>query len=523
MLALKDIDETKLDTTIFVQGWTTRLVHKKRFIFVTLRDGPLPQDQIQVVIDVKIASEHGDITPETYLAMSARVKRVEASHTTATGFELECLEIKTCNLARHDFRSRVSKESGIDIQLKERALWIRHKEPRRHIVLYARVLSALRFTFEKLGCTEISPPLYGSTLCEGGSSVFSFDHMGDQVYLTQSSQFYLEAAVPAVGRCYCIAPSFRAERSKTRRHLSSFDHAEFEGPGFPTFESYITFLTQFVEILFDRIIETCADIQKVDHIAALRRKGILILPHKEAVVKLGEMGISKTDGTPFGERDDIPEAQERQLIDKLDQIVFLCKFPFEFKSFYMRRDPEDRSRVLGVDVELPKVGEVVGSGPRVSDPVELRRALEGQILRDAAELLFDVIDKKAHPTDFQLDSELKKRIMILIEKEETEFLRDALFVFCAHAGDFASFLKDGYKAAYTPRTTQQLFLDFVAKMHSIADIDRDYGFYMDLREYGAGDTAGFGLGVERLIAFITQAYSVKEIKAFPRFEGYTRP
>jgi asparaginyl-tRNA synthetase len=261
----------------------------------------------------------------------------------------------------------------------------------------AQLLQALRLYFEEDGCLEIVPPSFTGVQCEGGATLFQLSHPGKSTdkplpaYLTQSSQFALEMAVPAHGDCYCIAPSFRAEHSHTRRHLTEFLHAEAEWVGIAKFEQHLYKLRALLQGFLRHFLaiagQTLKQLGKLNHVWQLEllTHDILVLDHRDAIAECRRLEIYNDPETEehFAERDDIPEAQERALIDKLGRIVFLVRFPKEFKSFYMGLDPEDESRVLGCDVEVPGVGEIVGSGVREADHDKLQaRLLESGLQPD---------------------------------------------------------------------------------------------------------------------------------------------
>jgi asparaginyl-tRNA synthetase len=222
-----------------------------------------------------------------------------------------------------------------------------------------------------------------------------------EVYLTQSSEFALEMELPGVSDCYCIAPSFRADKSHTRRHLTEFTHAEVEWGGITSFQDHLDkiqamltgILTHFAAISHDTL-QTLGVYDNVVKFVEMS-KDIVILQHCDAIKKLAEFGIYRDPDTKthFDSRDDIPEAQERELIDKIGKIVFLVKFPKEFKSFYMALDADDPSYVLGCDVEVPGVGEIIGSGVREGDVDRLRQRM---------------LDAKLDPDDYREYLDLRK-------------------------------------------------------------------------------------------------------------------
>jgi len=490
---------------IHVSGWVSKVRHSKKRCFIELRDGALEKDKVPVVYELE---DHKDIGNEDFLQMHCQVV-IDTEGRTKNGFELHCKKLLLRNKCERDFSSRVPDDGDLNLRIKERVLWLRKPQMSKIILINALVLKCIRKVFEGLNCVEIIPPMYGSVQCEGGSGLFEFDHMKEKAYLTQSSQFYLEACVPAVGNCYCIQPSFRNNESGTRRHLSSYTHVEFEGKDFNKFEDFTAFLENFITRLLEEILEQDGDRlldDRREFITNYLNKGFKTLTHTEAITMLNDRGILKKDGTEFEETDDIPESQERQLIDELDQFVMLTKFPHEFKSFYMKREGD---KVLGVDVEFPGVGEVIGSGVRVDDYDELLLRLKEQGFKDSISAMNEFLEQK-----------IEKHINCHTEEFLYE-LRDKInstkLVDCDN-------LKQELNTIITVNTTiyeHQILRELQSLVKTLDP--SDYEFYLDLRRYGFGMTAGFGLGFERFITWLVGAQNIKDVTTFPRYKGCLKP
>jgi asparaginyl-tRNA synthetase len=337
-------------------------------------------------------------------------------------------------------------DAASDVRLERRLYYFRDAEFTEVLRLSDLLCQSFRKYFQETKCVEVLPPSFTGVECEGGATLFKLDHPGKTsdksmpAYLTQSSQFALEYLVPGLGDCYCIAPSYRAENSHTRRHLTEFTHVEAEWGGIRKFEDHIaklkTMLTRVLEIFLELGRKSLETLGKYDRVKELLIKveNAIVLTHYEAIKKCRELGIDGPDGAPFGDRDDIPEMQERKLIDTLDKVVFLVKFPKEFKSFYMGLDPVDDSYVLGCDVEVPGVGEIIGSGVREADYERLIERL----------------------TECKLKS-------------------------------------------------------------------TDYLDYLELRKSGYCQTSGMGLGLGRMLCWLLDKQSIRDVVAFPRFPGYLMP
>ena len=372
-------------TEVRFKGWVSKIQRFKRHAFVTIRDGPGLMYSIQVVVDqLPKVSEEAYVQITGILVDLPREKYAAEISDWIPGqsiqkFEVRAKEFLVLSDSDPDFQSRCPTDAGPDLKLSERHLYLR--DPQFSLITKARsiLIQAIRKHFESTHCAEIFPATFTSSECEGGASLFKVDHVGQEAYLTESSQFQLEYAVPSFGSCYCIAPSYRAEKSHTRRHLTEFLHAEAEWSGILTFHDHLEKLTELVRHTLSRFIIICdkemilQQLGKRERVLELIKMEIIELSHKDAIAYCRTHEIYKHEPTKthFGPRDDIPEAQERQMIDRIGKIVLLTKFPRETKSFYMASDPDDESYALGCDVEVPGVGEIIGSGVRVSKYDEL--------------------------------------------------------------------------------------------------------------------------------------------------------
>ena len=378
---------------ITIRGWVFKIMSKGKMTFLHIRSGALKSQKIQVFVHSKVC-QSSEFTTESYVEITGKVTQLPTGKYSYYPFEVIASSVKVLSKAKSDFSSRYPDTASIEYKMEDRHMHIREPKMSLMIKLRDAVIQSLVKYFYSVGMTQVFPPSFVSQESEGGASLFKLQHPGTsgeiQAYLTQSSQFYLEYALPAVGDCFCIAPSFRAEKSHTRRHLTEFLHAECEWKDVDSLETHIDKLKHMMKgivhlLLEDHsiLLEEAEILERVKDLYQLTQD-ILILSHDEAIRKCTVLGIYKDDEhkIPFDERDDIPESQERKLIDTLGKIVFLTSFPVETKSFYMEVLPYDKSRVAGVDIEVPLVGEVVGSGIRCGDVDELVTRLKLQGMSD---------------------------------------------------------------------------------------------------------------------------------------------
>lgn len=385
-------------STISLIGWVDEKpkIFAKHGFLVLRNFGEYMCEMAQIVVeDEKLFNLliDGKITKETYIKVHGTKKDLPQNNKNRFPWELHATSIEIVSKSDADFSTVCpAKTDSLDVIYGKRHLWMRKPEFAATTILRSILISAMREYFDETMCVEIIPPCFVPNQCEGGSTLFKIDHVGQPAYLTQSSQFYLEMAVPAVGDCYCMYPSFRAEKSHTRRHLTEFLHLESEWSNVETMDQHIKKLqSMLVGILKlflknDSAQSLLRSLGKLEHVkdCLIAAENPVMMTHKEAITYCREHEIYKDPENKihFEYEDDIPEAQERKMIDQLDRIVFLNKFPAHFKSFYMKKCEDDPFYVEGCDVEVPTVGEIIGSGIRVSDPDELLVRLKEQGLNE---------------------------------------------------------------------------------------------------------------------------------------------
>ncbi len=405
-----------------VQGWLANRRSSGKLQFLQLRDGGGTVQGIlpRGVVPDDVFKELDALPVESSLELDGKVV---ADARSPGGHELHVTGVRIVHKAQ-PFPIG-AKEHGPAFLLEHRHLWLRSARQAATLRVRARVIKSIRDFFDSRDYTCVDAPIFTPSACEGTSTLFEVDYFGEKAYLTQSGQLYGEAAAMALGKIYVFGPTFRAEKSKTRRHLTEFWMVEPE-LAFATLDDVMNLAEEFVEVIVQDVLRDCRpdlavlerDVGKLEGV----KRPFPRLSYGEAVERLKGAGHAFEWGGDFGAPD------EEVLTKSFDLPLLVHRFPAQVKAFYMKRDPQDERVALCVDVLAPEgYGEIIGGSER-ADSLEF---LEQQI-------------------------ELHK----------------------------------------LPREA--------------------FEWYLDLRRYGSVPHGGFGMGVERMVAWLTGNHHIRECIPFPR-------
>lgn len=376
--------DTLVDSRVLVFGWVHHLRQDgKKLFFIDLRDGT---GFAQVVFAGLMCQTYTAVTLCREASIAVYGNWVQDPNKRAKGtfpgFELQADYWELVGASSSELDTRFDHTSGPDVMMNQRHLVLRGQRASAILKMRSVITMAFREHYQDRNYTELMPPTIVNTNCEGGSTLFELkEFFEDEGYLTQSSQLYLETGIPAVGDCYCILPSYRAEKSSTRRHLAEFHHVEAERP-FITFDDLLDTIEDLVSDVVDRVATKAEKFPDVLEAATAGKplpvlsRPFLRMTHREAIEYCRKHEIYKDPATKkhFADDDDIPEGPEREMTDQIGRPILLTRFPVELKSFYMQKCADNPALTESVDLLLPGVGEVVGGSMRMWNEGELMAA-----------------------------------------------------------------------------------------------------------------------------------------------------
>lgn len=383
------IEELKnhVDERVTCKGWLYNKRKSGKVRFLLLRDGTGLLQAVMSRADVpeEIFDLFNKLTRESSLEITGLVK---ADQRAPGGHELILKDVKPISIAEE--YPITLKEHGPDFLLQNRHLWLRSRKQEAIMRIRAELIRAICGFFDELGFIRLDAPVFTPSACEGTSSLFAVDYFKyGQAYLTQSGQLYAEAGAMALGRVYTFGPAFRAEKSKTRRHLTEFWMVEPE-MAFADLEDIMSLAEDLINHILSRVLENRRaelDVLERDAGKLERIKSpYLRLSYQEALDKLKSRG----SGPDWGQ--DLGAADETMLSAEQDGPVLVHRYPAEAKAFYMKADPNDPRLVLCVDVLAPEgYGEIIGGSQREDDfDTLVSRMAEENIPREPLEWYLDL-------------------------------------------------------------------------------------------------------------------------------------
>lgn len=408
---------------VMVRGWLMHHRDQKKLQFLNMRDG---------TGTVQAVAFKGDLSPDTWELFSGLTQEsslivtgtVRKDDRAPGGYELSVSDMQPFQVAASDFPVQ-PKEHGVGFLMEHRHLWLRSNRQRAVLRIRAEVVKAARDYLDNNGFVLVDTPILTPAACEGTSTLFETDYFGTPAFLAQSGQLYNEADIAAFGRVYCFGPTFRAEKSKTRRHLMEFwmiepEAAWMELPDLLKLEE--GFVSYIVQTVLEKRKEELAvlerDLARLENIQAPFPR----ITYDEAIEILKQHNPETRWGDDFG------GDEETILASQYDRPLFITHYPAHIKAFYMQPDPERPEVVLAADLIAPEgYGEICGGSQRIHDLDLMRRRIEEHNLPIEA-----------------------------------------------------------------------------------------FEWYLDLRKYGSVPHSGFGMGIERLVAWICGVPHLRETIPFPR-------
>lgn len=411
-----------LDQNAEIRGWVYNKRSSGKIRFILLRDGTgiIQTTLLSEEKDSPLFQKFDQLTQESSIIVRGRVRKESRA---PGGYEISVQDIQIIHIAE-DYPI-TPKQHGIPFLMENRHLWLRSQKQHAILQIRAELIKAIRDFFDGRGFRNLDTPILTPSACEGTTTLFETEYFDQKAYLSQSGQLYNEATAMAFGKVYCFGPTFRAEKSKTRKHLIEFWMVEPE-VAFATLKDIIGLGEDLVVSIIGRILDKNKkelDILERDTKPLEKvQKPFPQITYEQALDKLKEHGSQIQWGDDFG-------APEETLLSQIyDSPVSITHFPAQAKAFYMQPDEERSDLVLGVDVLASEgYGEIIGGGQRIHD-------------------------------------------LKLLEKKVEEY--------------------------NLPR--------------------KDYEWYLDLRRYGSTPHSGFGLGIERTLAWICNIKHIRETIPFPR-------
>jgi len=351
-----------VDEEVKIKGWVYNTRSSGKIWFLIVRDGTGTIQGVGLANELPedVFEKFGDLTYETSVIVTGIVQKDDRA---PSGYELLLKNVQIVHQAI-DYPI-TPKEHGVTFLLDNRHLWVRSSKQHALLRIRHEVINACRDFFNDRDFILFDAPVFTPNAVEGTTTLFETEYFGEKAYLTQSGQLYGEAGAMAFGKVYVFGPTFRAEKSKTRRHLTEFWMVEPE-MAYYDLDDNMDLAEEFVEYVVQRTLEERREELKVLERDTSKLENIQRpfprITYTEAVDILNNAGHEFEWGGDFGAPD------ETLIAEKFDKPVMVHRYPAAIKAFYMKRDPEDETLALGVDVLAPEgYGEIIGGGQREDD------------------------------------------------------------------------------------------------------------------------------------------------------------
>ncbi|HEX5236199.1 MAG TPA: asparagine--tRNA ligase [Silvibacterium sp.] len=366
--------------SVTLHGWLYNLRESGKLLFPIFRDGSGTIQGIvpKAAVPPEVFDTIKGLTQESSVIVTGKVR---ADKRAPGGYELDVEDVEVIQRVPEDAPFPISlKEHGIDFLMEHRHLWIRTPRQAAILRIRAEIIKAARDFFDERGFTLTDPPILTPAACEGTSTLFPVDYFGDEAYLTQSGQLYIESTALALGKVYSFGPTFRAEKSKTRRHLTEFWMVEPE-VAYCDLDGLMELAEQFLSFIVERVLSRRAadlkviqrDIAKLETIKAPFPR----VRYDDAVAMLNEAHGKGLIENAFEYGNDFGSPDETYISSQFDRPVMVHRYPANVKAFYMEPDPQNPKYALCVDVLAPEgYGEIIGGSQRIASYDLLKQRIE---------------------------------------------------------------------------------------------------------------------------------------------------
>jgi len=354
-----------------IRGWVYRKRESKDTIFLIVRDAS-GVIQCTVKKNSKAWKDAEKITIESSLTLSGTVKEDKRA---PDGYEITADKLEIVGLSEV---FPIAKDQSEKFLRDIRHLWLRSRKMNTIMKIRAEVIGFINEYFKKKNFIQVSPPMFITSAVEGGSTLFGLKYFDETMYLTQSAQLHLEVLIYSLEKVYCVAPSFRAEKSRTIRHLAEYWHIESE-EAFSTLDDLMRLEEELVSYVCQNTAKKCKkELEALGHDPKELQKIKAPFPkitYDEAIERLHKKGFTLPRGEDFGFN------EERAITEELGGQCFVYAYPKKIKAFYVKAYPDNPELVMSADLLVPRIGELSTGGARVDDKEELIQNLKAFGLR----------------------------------------------------------------------------------------------------------------------------------------------